>query len=137
MTFVGADVGGGAVNNDINVETSAIIEAKGKIDAAIAEMADILKEMNTTAGNAITAVGGEGTDVGGALKSAMADVDASEFEKIANSLSAMAGAATKSATTYDDEEAEIMSKIKSRLGQGGGTPNGGGSGLGVNVNLKD
>ena len=114
-------------NNNINVETSTLTQAAADINSTLQELEGILAQIKSAGSEALTAVGGDGTKVGGALKGAMLDVDEAEFKKQANSLSTMATGVSKAGSEYDAEEAEIMKKIQSRTGQGGGGTGGGGS----------
>lgn len=106
-------------NNNINVETSTLTQAAADINSTLQELEGILAQIKSAGSEALTAVGGDGTKVGGALKAAMLDVDEAEFKKQANSLSTMATGVSKAGSEYDAEEAEIMKKIQSRTGQGG------------------
>lgn len=124
MAFVG--------DNAIDVETSTLVDAATTITTELNTISQVIDTVTKAGNDAVAACGGEGTAVGGALKTNLVEIDKTAFNTVSASLTDLAAALSKVANEYDAEEAELLRVIQahspSSVGSVGG---GGGTGAGV------
>lgn len=101
----------------VNVNYVALKETVNEILGSFQELDNAIKSANDAAANAIASVGGEGTNVGKAVSSAISTITGTELTNAKQVLTDLATSLGTVAKTYEEEDAFLVDKINSIASQ--------------------